>query len=108
MQTQGTKVLENREIRTTINVIREGAPATDIYAGIVKYDGKIKAPEWMDVERGRTLNFMARFLHPTFTIQKTILRLCAMFPLTFPSHHPRSELGKPGTCATTGSMRWFY
>ncbi|KAF9783747.1 hypothetical protein BJ322DRAFT_877041 [Thelephora terrestris] len=51
MLSKGTKVLENREIRTTINVIREGAPATDIYAGIVKYDGKIKAPEWMDVER---------------------------------------------------------
>jgi len=48
---QGTKVLEDREIRTTMYVVREGAPARDILARIVKYDGNLKEPRWTDLEQ---------------------------------------------------------
>jgi hypothetical protein len=53
MLSKGTKVLEDREIRTTMYVIREGAPARDILARIVKYDGNLKEPRWTDIEQNR-------------------------------------------------------
>lgn len=54
--TQGTKVLESREIRTRMHTVREGAPATDVLARIVKYDGKQGEPRWTDIERGVAVN----------------------------------------------------
>lgn len=55
MAIQGTKVMENREIRTRIHVVREGAPAGDVLAQIVRYDGKKSEPRWMDIERSETV-----------------------------------------------------
>jgi len=53
MLSKGTKVLENREIRTSMYVVREGAPAKEVTARIIKYDGSQRSPRWMDVERDR-------------------------------------------------------
>jgi len=50
---QGTKVLESREIRKPMHVLGEDAPEDHISARIVKYDGNIKEPQWMDVDEGR-------------------------------------------------------
>lgn len=55
---QGTKVLETREIRKTVRVTREGAPQNSAYARIIKYDGREKNPQWMDVERGTIFDFV--------------------------------------------------
>jgi len=49
---KGTKVLESREIRTTVSAVREGASG-EVWAGITKYDGNQKEPEWVDIERDR-------------------------------------------------------
>jgi len=53
MLSKGTKVLESREIRTTMRVIREGAPARSTMAQIMRYDGNQKDPRWMDIERDK-------------------------------------------------------
>lgn len=75
---QGTKVLENREIRTTMYVVREGAPAKDVLARIVKYDGNLKEPRWIDIEQSATLDSVVWLLCLVLTTQKIGLRLCAM------------------------------
>ena len=52
---QGTKVLEDREIRLARSVVTEGSPPTHSYAEITKYTGDLAAPEWKDIEPGRVL-----------------------------------------------------
>jgi hypothetical protein len=52
MAVQGTKVLESWEIRTRMRVVREGAPARDVLARVIKYDGNQREPQWTDTERG--------------------------------------------------------
>ena len=49
---QGTKVLASREIRTRMISVHEGAPARDVLARVIKYDGNEAEPRWMDIERG--------------------------------------------------------
>jgi len=60
MAIQGTKVLESREIRTTMHVVREGAPARDVIARVIKYDGDRHEPQWMDIERGMAVDSNGR------------------------------------------------
>ena len=50
---QGTKVLEDQEIRLSRAIATEGAPATRSSSKITKYTGESTAPEWKDVEPGR-------------------------------------------------------
>ena len=49
---QGTKVLEDREIRMRMDVIGEGAPRSDVMVAVIKYDGDQKEPQWIDFQRG--------------------------------------------------------
>ena len=58
--------------------IREGAPESNVFAQIVKYDGNIREPQWMDVEQGTLFDSTTSFLHLTLTIKKISLRLCVM------------------------------
>ena len=78
MGIQGTKVLESQEIRATMQVVREGAPDMRALARIVKYDGNLRDPQWVDVDQGTTFDSTPWSLSPTFTIQKRGLGLCAM------------------------------
>ena len=55
---QGTKVPEDREIRTKMSVVREGAPQRDVAVAIIKYDGGQKDPKWMDVQQGMVFGSM--------------------------------------------------
>jgi len=50
---KGTKILESREIRTTVSVVHEGTSTGKVWAGITKYDGNQEEPEWVDIERDR-------------------------------------------------------
>ncbi|KAF9783740.1 hypothetical protein BJ322DRAFT_1109589 [Thelephora terrestris] len=50
---KGTRVLESREIKTQRWAISEGVPTGKVMAGIRKYHGSEKEPEWTDVERDR-------------------------------------------------------
>jgi len=54
---QGTKVLEDREIRHSFAVVTTGSPARGASPGIVKYTGSLVSPEWEDAEPGRVFNF---------------------------------------------------
>ena len=57
---QGTKVLANREIRARMLSVHEGAPARDVLARVIKYDGNEAEPRWMDIERGLIVDSVAR------------------------------------------------
>jgi len=72
-----------------LHVVREGVPATDVLARVVKYDGDRQEPQWADVEQGMTVDSVARFLCPTLTIQQTSLKPCAMLRPIFPQHDTR-------------------
>ena len=52
---QGTKVLEDREIRLARAIVAEGSPPEHSYPEISKYTGALAAPKWKDVEPGRVL-----------------------------------------------------
>jgi len=50
---QGTKVLEDREIRLVHSAISLGSPPTHSFPEISKYTGALATPQWKDVEPGR-------------------------------------------------------
>ena len=54
---QGTKVLEDREIRHNFSRSSEDAPPKHASPGITKYTGAFENPEWKDVEPGRVFTF---------------------------------------------------
>lgn len=53
---QGTKVLEDREVRHRFRVSTEGAPPQDVSTEITKYTGALASPEWEDIEPGRVFS----------------------------------------------------
>jgi len=54
---QGTKVLEDRELRNPLSWLSVDAPPRHIFSPIVKYTGALVAPEWEDIERGIVFGF---------------------------------------------------
>ena len=52
---QGTKVLEDREIRLPLFYAPECASPQKASLRIVKYTGSLVSPEWVDVEEGAVL-----------------------------------------------------
>ena len=49
---QGTKVLEDREVRFLLCYISEGAPQREASSSVFKYTGALSTPQWMDTELG--------------------------------------------------------
>ena len=49
---QGTKVLEDREIRLDLFLTSEDAPPQSTSDEIVKYTGTLVSPKWKDVTKG--------------------------------------------------------
>ena len=54
---QGTKVLEDREIRHDFIWPSEDAPAQHVSPKVVKYTGTLVAPQWEDIEQGILFSF---------------------------------------------------
>jgi len=54
---QGTKVLEDREIRHGFSMSAKGSPPRRGFGRISKYTGALLAPKWEDVESGRVFSF---------------------------------------------------
>ena len=54
---QGTKILEDREVRHNFASTSEDTPPQYVSPEVVKYTGALIAPEWQDVEEGRALIF---------------------------------------------------
>ena len=50
---QGTKVLEDREVRHSFCYVTEGTPRQQASQQVSKYTGASSSPEWMDVEPGQ-------------------------------------------------------
>ena len=81
---QGTKVLEDREIRFSFRILAEDAPPQHGFSGITKYTGSLAAPEWEDVEPGRVLSFPGTLVKIS-QVQKTSSKRCAMSWPTSPA-----------------------
>jgi len=54
---QGTKVLEDREIRSDFCLTSKDTPPQRAFPSILKYTGTLAAPKWTDVEPGRVFSF---------------------------------------------------
>ena len=54
---QGTRVLEDREIRQPLIYVTRGAPQRQVVSPVIKYTGTLRAPQWMDIEQGSVLSF---------------------------------------------------
>ena len=54
---QGTKVLEDREIRSDFGITSKDTPSQRAFSSITKYTGALAAPKWTDVEPGRVFSF---------------------------------------------------
>ena len=54
-RSQGTKVLEDREIRYRRCILSEDAPPQSVSSEIIRYSGTLVYPEWDDVEKGAVL-----------------------------------------------------
>jgi len=74
---QGTKVLEDREIRLARAITAEGSPPQYSFPGITKYTGALAAPEWKDDEPGRVLLFplipCEKHLEPKRQVRNVVL-----------------------------------
>ena len=73
---QGTKVLEDREIRRSRNAITEGTPRQNASPRIIKYTGDSAVPEWEDAEPGRVFNFPWYFVRSAQTSKDKFETLC--------------------------------
>ena len=54
---QGTKILEDREVRHRFYVSAKGAPPQHGTVKIIKYTGTLATPEWKDADPGRVFGF---------------------------------------------------
>ena len=83
-RSQGTKVLEHREIRHRFFVSAEGAPPQKATPRITKYTGTRVSPEWQDVEKGAVLPFTPWFLAKSSQSRQTNSKRYAVSRPTFP------------------------
>ena len=77
---QGTKVLEDREVRTTFRFVNYDAPEEQASMPILRYTGTHSSPEWTDIERGSVFSF-DNFVRGT-QVKQTNSRHCAMYRQT--------------------------
>ena len=54
---QGTRVLEDQEIRQGFSYTSKGAPRQQAVRSVIRYTGTLRAPEWMDIEPGSVTIF---------------------------------------------------
>ena len=54
---QGTRILEEREIRCELCMVDEDAPPQHTNSRFVKYTGDLASPVWEDAEPGRVFGF---------------------------------------------------
>ena len=73
---QGTKVLEDREVRHRFSYATEDVLEQQITQKVSKYTGASGAPEWMDTEPGSVLN-LNDFVRVT-QVRQASLRRCAI------------------------------
>ena len=73
---QGTKVLEDYEIRHTFWVTAQGNPPQHASPEISKYTGALLTPKWEDVEPGRVFTFPWHLVKSTQGPKDKFEKLC--------------------------------
>ena len=73
---QGTKVLEDREIRHSFCITARGEPPQHASPRISKYTGDLTAPKWEDVEPGRVFIFPWHLVKSTQSSKGKFETLC--------------------------------
>ena len=91
---QGTKVLEDREVRSSFCHVSEGNPGQQAFQPVIKYTGARSAPEWMDIELG--IVFSLNDLVRDTQVEQESLRRCALYKQTSPLLPTRHNGGKEG------------
>jgi hypothetical protein len=87
---QGDRVLEDREVRQPFVYVTEGAPQRRAAQSIIKYTGKLRTPEWMDIEQGSVPVFND-FTKGT-QVKKKSSRYCVVYRQTSPLLHTRQGM----------------
>ena len=94
---QGTKVLDEQELRHTLVGVTEGTPRKPISFSVMKYTGTSSAPEWMDIELGRAFSF-DNFVSGT-QAKQTSLRGCVVCRQISLLHCIRQRVDLRARCA---------
>lgn len=90
---QGTKVLEDREVRASFRRVAEDSPERQLYTSIVKYSGTRTAPEWMDIEPG--IMFVFNYITMSTQVKQTSSRHCAKYGQISPPPPAKSSTKHP-------------
>ena len=94
---QGTKVLEDREIRLARVTVTEGTPPKYSLPEITKYTGDSATPEWKDVEPGRVLFPLVPLKNTQSRIDKFETLCCVKVDISsIPYTSKLGEAGKMG------------
>ena len=72
---QGTKVLEDQEIRHSFGLISEDS-SQHTSPGITKYTGTLVAPKWEDIEEGTVFSFLWCIVKSTQSQKEKFETLC--------------------------------
>ena len=88
---QGTKVLEDREVKFSLCYLTEGTPQQHAASSVLKYTGMSRIPEWTDVNEGSVFNFY-NIVRGT-QAKQTSSRRCALYELISPRLHIRHSTG---------------
>ncbi|KAF9650935.1 hypothetical protein BDM02DRAFT_1001660 [Thelephora ganbajun] len=66
---QGTKVLEDHEVRPRFQYATEDAPQRQAFRSVVRFTGAHSVPQWVDIERDKleTLQYICRSLHCSYS-----------------------------------------
>ena len=99
---QGTKVLEDREVRYNFCYVTEGAPQQEGFQSVLKYTGTRNNPQWMDVEPGKVPDF--KWFAKGTQAKQINSRRCAIYGQTFPPLRTRRSAKKRVRCATRGIL----
>ena len=83
---QGTKVLEDHEIRRSFCYMTKEGPQKRVSKPILKYTGTERAPLWMDVEQGDVFSSSNDFVK-NIKAKQTSSRPCAKYGQISPLLH---------------------
>ena len=100
---QGTKILEDREVRHKRCAVTKHAPQEHTSTRIIKYTGDLASPQWKDVEPGRVFSFPWYFVKSAQSPKDKFETLCRV-KANISSAPYTSKLGETGN---TGYRRDF-
>ena len=102
---QGTKVLEDREVRSSYCYVTEGTSRGrgQAFQSILKYTGKRAAPEWVDLEQGIVFDFNDSVR--VAQAKQTSSRHCVPYKsISLLPHVRESAAVKKGKCPIPGTL----